>query len=357
MENDTSPIEGKEWVSTLVWDWIEILRLIFAITGIIGNTLVIVVYVHRRRMRNTTNAFIVNLAVADLITSIFIIPIPVLSNIPMSPVGRLYCKMIFNLVFMWISIVASLLTLTWVSLERYFAVVYPMRYRVIFSKWRPRAIMACTWLSSVVINTFNLYIVDLNETGKCQNHWPSLGFRYLIATSVFFLEYFIPMVIMLVANIITVRTLKSQARALLQRDQSRFSPAYSLLEARRRVIETLFIVIITFIVCWTPDQIGFYIYHFGGVPDTYLGEPLYRFMVLLAFANSCANPIIYAFKNKHFRHGFMNMVRRKGNRVGSNADSLAGEEEFNTVNVTVRTVRPKAVSRSQQPSQRSLNRS
>ncbi|XP_022080135.1 somatostatin receptor type 5-like [Acanthaster planci] len=344
MEDNTSKLDEQEWVSTLIWDWIEILRLIFAITGIIGNTLVIIVYVHRRRMRNTTNAFIVNLAVADLITSIFIIPVPVLSNIPPIWVGRMYCKTIFNSVFMWISIVASILTLTMVSLERYFAVVHPVKYRVIFSKWRPRAIMACAWLCSIIINTFNLYVVDLHKGGYCYNNWPSLGFRYLIATSVFLLEYFVPMIIMLVANIVTVRTLKSQARALLQRDQSRFSPAYSLLEARRKVIETLLIVVITFIVCWTPDQIGFYIYHFGGVPESYIREPLYRFMVLLAFANSCANPIIYAFKNKHFRHGFMNMIRRKGNRIGSNADSIAAEEEFNTANVTVRTVRPKAAS-------------
>ena len=69
--------------------------------------------------------------------------------------------------------------------------------------------------------------------------------------------------------------------------------------------------------------------------------------MLLAFANSCFNPIIYAFKNKHFRHGFLNMVRGRGNRVGSNAESVAAEAEFNTPNALMRTVRAKAASTGQ----------
>lgn len=342
METNTSGTK-QEWAYDYHWDAIIVLQLVAAITGIVGNFLVIIVYVYRRRMRNTTNAFIVNLAVADVVTSLFIVPLPRYYNIPQSWHGRLYCKLIFSSVFMWISIVASLLTLTLVSLERYCAVVHPVRYRVIFSKQRPNIIIACTWLSAVIINTFQLYVVELKDR-VCQNVWPSLRFRYFIATSVFIVEFFAPMIVMLTANIITVRTLKSQARALLQRDQSRFSPAYSLLEARKKVIELLFIVVITFIICWTPDQIGFLIYHFGVVPEDYIAGILYRLLVLLAFANSCLNPIIYAFKNKHFRHGFLNMFRGRGNRVGSNAESVAADEEFNTPNAALRTVRTKALS-------------
>ncbi|XP_033639916.1 cholecystokinin receptor type A-like [Asterias rubens] len=342
METNTSETI-TEWASNYRWDAIIVLQFLAAITGVFGNFLVIVVYVYRQRMRNTTNAFIVNLAVADLITSLLIIPLPRYSNIPQSWHGRMYCKLIFSSVFMWTSIVASLLTLTLVSLERYCAVVHPVRYRVIFSKRRPKIIIGCTWLSALIINTFQLYVVDLKD-GMCQNVWPSVGFRYFIATSVYIFEFFAPMIVMLTANIITVRTLKTQARALLARDQSRFSPAYSLLEARKKVIELLFIVVITFIICWAPDQFAFFIYHFGVVPETYLDGILYRLFVLLAFANSCLNPIIYAFKNKHFRHGFMNMFRGRGNRVGSNAESVAADEEFNTPNAVLRTARTKAVS-------------
>lgn len=54
--------------------------LIF-IFGIVGNSFVVAVVVRSPRMRNTTNFFIVNLALADLLVVVLCIPTTLISNI------------------------------------------------------------------------------------------------------------------------------------------------------------------------------------------------------------------------------------------------------------------------------------
>lgn len=51
------------------------------ITALIGNILVICVVLRNPGMRNVTNVFIVNLAVADILVTIFCMPMTLLDNI------------------------------------------------------------------------------------------------------------------------------------------------------------------------------------------------------------------------------------------------------------------------------------
>ncbi|XP_072025058.1 allatostatin-A receptor-like [Amphiura filiformis] len=271
-----------------------------AILGIIGNGLVILVYAKNRKMRSTTNGLLVGLAAADLLTSILLIPIPQLLTVPMDWRGHLYCKIVYSSVIMWILIVVSIFTLTMVSFERYLAISYPIRYRMVFSKSRPKYIMLGIWIIAICINLFSFFI-SFNNNGQCMVIWPSPQFQACWGTLLFFIEYFIPMIIMIVTHVGTILGLRKQARELISRNESPNSPAYALLQARRKVIEMLLIVVITFVICWSPDQFAFLAFNLGFVPVRYLYGTLYQVFVLLAFFNSCCNPIIYAFKNAKFR--------------------------------------------------------
>lgn len=55
--------------------------LIVFIVGLIGNCFVIMVVYRSPRMRNVTNFFIVNLAVADILVIVFCLPATLMSNI------------------------------------------------------------------------------------------------------------------------------------------------------------------------------------------------------------------------------------------------------------------------------------
>ncbi len=302
------------------WDWKSYTQIVMALIGLVGNSLVICVYLRKLRYHIATNSLILNLAVADLLGSIFIIPLPSVSVIGEGPFSEVYCSLLWSDVLLWISIVASIYSLTMLSVERYLAVNFPIKYRLLFVGARPKLVIMGIWLSSVLVNIYIAFVAN-NAGGICIVSWPHSHFQATFGVFLFLAEFFIPMVIMLYSHVRTIFSLRAQAETLLQSGCARNSPSMALLRTRRKVIETLFVVVLTFIICWLPDQLAYMLYNLGVLETQYLGTHLYDFFVLLAFLNSCINPIIYTFKNKEFRRSLKFLLRvRKRNQVHAISD-------------------------------------
>jgi len=56
-------------------------RSLLCCSGVVGNSLIVWIVLCNPRMRNVTNYFIVNLAVADILVCVFCLPITLLSNL------------------------------------------------------------------------------------------------------------------------------------------------------------------------------------------------------------------------------------------------------------------------------------
>ena len=306
----TSPSGPVEWTWIAVsWEWWQILQLILAIVGIIGNFVVLLVICRPGRKRTSTDTLIGALAVADFLTSIFIIPHRQARTVPSTLTAQVYCRIINSSVLMWISICASIFTLTTISIERLMAVRYPFKFQRIFSPKRTALAIVLIWIFSIILNTFSFYVHFLKNSA-CLVIFPSSQFQKFIGVSVFLVEYLIPIIVMVPAHILTIRSLQLRRKSLPLGDKHNLK----LVKAQRRVIEMLFIVVITFIVCWTPDQFGFLVFNLGAVDFTHLYSPLYRVFVVLAFVNSCANPFIYAARNKNFRKAIKELCGRTPKR-------------------------------------------
>ncbi|XP_072027876.1 kappa-type opioid receptor-like [Amphiura filiformis] len=291
----------------VAWDWRLMVQLGLAIIGVLGNSLVIHIYRSNRDLKgNTTNLFIAALAIADLITSICIIPFPLLSRAPQNVLGSIYCKVVFSSNVMWVSIVASIITLTTLSVERYIAVAFPTHYKRIFTKSKTTLIIVCIWLFAFAMNTFGYYETFVIN-GQCTHVIPSNEFQLFLGVAVFLVEYLIPMIIMLATNIRTIQLLHKQAKVFGGND-TKNGPALSLLRARRRVVYMLLIVILAFIICWSPDQIAFLGFNIGFIPFGFAFGHVYRAFIALAFANSCFNPAIYIIANRNFRKAFLDLL-------------------------------------------------
>ena len=301
------------------WDWILILKLILAIVGIIGNSAVIHIFQRTNKSKhNATNTFIAALACADLITSICHIPHPKLSQVDQNILGRFYCKFVDSANIMWVSIVASVFTLTTLSVERYLAVAHPTGYKRLFTKKRTVGIIIGLWLTSFAINALLSYYVTFVRDGKCAIVFSSHGYQIFIGISAFLIKYFIPVILMIIVNIATIRILKHQAKTFSNSLNNTKNSAH------RQILKILLIVVITFIICWSPDQFCYFAFNVGILPVEYLFSPLYTVFGLMAFANSCANPCIYAFKNKHFRKAFL--PDQKVSPSGSKSQSASGQQ-------------------------------
>ena len=75
---------------------------------------------------------------------------------------------------------------------------------------------------------------------------------------------------------------------------------------RRQIVKILMMIVGIFFVCWAPLTINNLLLAFDLVERLNVGVHWYLRIVfhLLAYANSCVNPIVYCFMSKKFREAF-----------------------------------------------------
>eukprot|EP00057_Strongylocentrotus_purpuratus_P022444 XP_011676918.1 PREDICTED: nociceptin receptor-like [Strongylocentrotus purpuratus] len=70
----------------------------------------------------------------------------------------------------------------------------------------------------------------------------------------------------------------------------------------------MLVVILIYLVCWTPNPIAYLGYKIGWFPESYINSHLHSMLTVLGFYNSCANPIIYAARYPEFREALKDML-------------------------------------------------
>ncbi|KAF6207109.1 hypothetical protein GE061_018348 [Apolygus lucorum] len=96
-----------------------------ALVAVVGNTLVIIAFKRERRLRRLTNYYIVSLAVADLLVGLLGIPCAILTKMELPK--QLY-PCLFTLSLLIVLCTISIFSLVAVSIDRYWAILYPMGY-------------------------------------------------------------------------------------------------------------------------------------------------------------------------------------------------------------------------------------
>ncbi|XP_077865775.1 galanin receptor type 1-like [Saccoglossus kowalevskii] len=288
--------------SNFIVSWVEICKIIMSIVGVVGNSLVCLIFISVKRMRTITNCFIVSLAFTDLISSILILPFPVPIPVPSGVAGELYCRLVFSRAFLWISFKASVFNLVAVTVERYYAIVHPVIHIKVFTKKTCFVMVVMVWFCACAVESIAFYIFVYDKEGNaCAIWWPSEEYRKAIAVLLYLASFLIPTIVLIFVYVKILSSLKHHAILLHQNHESEHSPSLSLLKTREKIIKMLFLVVVTFFICWAPNQTLFLAFNFGAPLDHF--AVYYQFFILLAFCNSCMNPIIYSFKNKQFRDG------------------------------------------------------
>lgn len=73
-------------------------------------------------------------------------------------------------------------------------------------------------------------------------------------------------------------------------------------KSERKITRMVVVVVAVFVLCWLP----FYVLNIVNLQVVLPGDfrGLYVFVVVLSYANSCANPILYGFLSDNFKRGF-----------------------------------------------------
>lgn len=99
-----------------------------------------------KTLQTKRNAFLISLSVSDLLNGSVSIPLHIASNCyyPRSEVLILAQAICFRFVA-----ISTMLNILLITVERYFGIIYPIKYQFILTKARTSILITCTWATSV----------------------------------------------------------------------------------------------------------------------------------------------------------------------------------------------------------------
>ncbi|XP_074521528.1 somatostatin-like receptor F_48D10.1 isoform X2 [Halichoeres trimaculatus] len=298
------PFQGSTTLMT------AIIYLTVFMVGLIGNTLAIYVVVRYAKMKTVTNIYILNLAVAD---ELYILGLPFLTTqnvLSYWPFGSFLCRVVMTADSM--NQFTSIFCLTVMSIDRYLAVVHPIRS----TKWRhPRVakvVSAAVWAVSFVVVLPVVIFSDVQETfNSCNMIWPepknvwSTAFILYTAT----VGFFGPLLIICLCYLLIVIKVKSSGlRAGFTKRR----------RSERKVTKMVVVIVVVFVLCWLPFFIINMINLVVIIPESSATAGIYFFAVILSYANSCANPVLYGFLSENFKQSFTKVLCIRSMRCKTN---------------------------------------
>ncbi|XP_002731479.1 substance-K receptor-like [Saccoglossus kowalevskii] len=299
------------------------LTILFFLTvalSIVGNVVVICVLTFGARKKRDFNIFLLNLAVADWTLAIF--------SMPFSFINAMQGEWIFGGCVMCsvtafikkVSEAVSIFTLTAIGIDRYYAVMYPLRNRM--SSSRPRIVIGGIWAISTCLSvvkpivsytkTYPLDMYSNNTVTICKEWWPNDTLQIVYELTLFVATYVAPLTVLSftytkVAMKLWTRSIPGNA------DQGRDA---SHNRSKKKTIKMLVSIVVLFALCWMPLNLFYLITLFN---DNTVHEYSQQkatttaylcVLIWIAVTDSFINPIIYVFLNDGFRGDMKRFFRR-----------------------------------------------
>ena len=260
--------------------------------GTFGNFLVCiaVLYTSPRLRRRCSNYLLVSLAIADLIVTIVSEPLVV---------GIVAKKTFFNdcaptlelayVVSSNFSCSASVMHLAAISVDRFLAVIFPLRHGRIMKTHGLKVMLIVVWGVATVFAS--LRVPFLKETA------------YMVVV-MFIISYFLVIGCYLSITISVFLLRRRKKRASRQGRTVRISVCS---KAERRFAFTLAIVIGVFTACWFPMIVVFFA---AGKSLVKMYGTAYMWIRTLALLNSAMNFLIYSARIRDFRDSYALICRK-----------------------------------------------
>ncbi|KAJ7322658.1 hypothetical protein JRQ81_018945 [Phrynocephalus forsythii] len=303
-ETFSEVLEEEEWESfyySFKTEQLVTLWVLFVIT-VVGNALVLF-STWRRKRKSRMTFFVTQLAVTDCFTGLINILTDIIWRITgdfMAP--DLVCRIVRYLQV--VLLYASTYVLVSLSIDRYHAIVHPMKF-LQGAERQAKFLIVISWGLSFLFSIPTLIIFGKRELSngevQCWAAWPDESYWIPYMTTVAFLVYFIPLIIISVIYFIVIRTIwaKSKANAVVVSNCSdgKFSASFNrrglISKAKIKAVKYSVTVILAFVLCWSPYFLFDILDNFSVLPET--KERFYAAVIIqnLPALNSAMNPIIY----------------------------------------------------------------
>ena len=289
--------------------------LIFIVSLVLNISIGIIVY-KTKTMRKPINFLIVNMAMSDLLYPFFVVP-PVLTKLYLGswqisgPLGQALCKL--APFFQHVSDVVSIQSLVLIAVDRFRAIVFPLRSPLISSKLCPFFILA-TWIIAMIVQCPELFTLKLvkNPGGlACVQQWNEAFGEYLsfknYILAVFIIFFFVPLSLIVVLYLAILFKLKSQK---IPGEQS-VNAGEQRVKREKNVLKMSIAIVLAFAVCYFPLAIYWFLSLFQS-DSNMISSCGFQYITtvghFLGYSYCAVNPCICFIFSGNYRQGLKNLL-------------------------------------------------
>ena len=304
------------------------------VLSVVGNTVLIFIVWKRPEVRSHNGFMFVNMAVADLLVTLFMMPWSIAQLyseggwLITGMLGEITCRGFLYLGY--INLAASILCLIIMAIDRYYAVLQPLNHHILWFR-KAKVITPLIWFMAMVLVSITCVFFDLVYDKYCLYNFELFGedLRETLSRFYYFylftIIYLIPLVIIFVLYaIVAYRVWFHQ------------TPGFHLTESqqrqeltKRRAVRMLIVIVVTFAACWLPSQVVNLLSAFGIKPSRNITYLVYW----CAHANSAINPWLYIGLSSNMNLALRNMV----SKIRRTKPDIQGQRTTrNTRNTTIK---------------------
>ena len=284
------------------------------VVSLVGNPLIVLIVYKTPTLRKPINMLIANMAMSDLLYPMFLYPVELAKShvgswLIGSTLGEALCKM--HSFLAGVSMLVSFQSLVLLTVDRFRAVVLPLRLRLISRKLCLYLIFG-TWILAVAFESPYLFaykLVEDPEGMQCVRQWEEAfeeESSYPIYVVVVIILFFcIPFVLLVILYSIILMNLKEQVHP----GEPSANTKQQRTRRNRKVLKMAIAIVVVFFICWIPVYTNVVIVYF--VPEIRSScsfNLYYIFTYFMSIANCAVNPIICLIFSSNYRKALKRLV-------------------------------------------------
>lgn len=305
--NTTNPNHGYSSVFTSTTLHLLVFFLVsLVIFAIIGNFTLMGMIITVRKLHSKTHIFIVDLTLSDILVALTVVPIDIEQLLRNGFFhGVITCKFVSIMFFM--SLPASAISLSLLTLERYITLKYPLTHHKILTKNRAIAALIIKWVYVIIFASMPAMGWSDKPTlvvkRQCQFYF-MLEYAILMVAA----NFVLPLLIILFANIEIFRIANHAALKMRKSTRRHEKRRASLIAigANVKAAKRIMLLVGLFLLSWLPYIVNTIV---NMSCETCYSELGTWILYTLNFSNTAMNPILYGLLNKDVRHEIRKLLR------------------------------------------------